>query len=102
MLSENRVRELAIRWYFLAILAKRETEKRSAPIFSKAHSFIRVLDFPSSLSRGKKSEEGLKKYAEYLLNKWLEFDADSKSEDDSLSVNEWLGKNVNIDFENHI
>jgi len=98
MLSEERVRELAIRWYFLAILGQKESAIKAAPVFSKAHAFIAVLGLPSSISCGQKSEDGLKQYANILLNKWLEVE----QKDDSPSVNEWLSDNVCIDFENQI
>jgi hypothetical protein len=98
MLSEQRVRELAIRWYFLALSSRADGVEKTAPIFSKAHAFIKVLGLPCDIGCGRKSEDGLKKYAKILLEKWIAFSAN----DDTVSVNEWLSANVNIDFENHI
>jgi hypothetical protein len=108
MFSEERVTELAIRWYFLALLSKKETPERSAPIFSKAHAYIHVLGLPTDIGCGKKSEDGLKKYAKQLLDEWVSLNTDSElscdlpSTKEWLSVNEWLTENVMIDFENHI
>jgi hypothetical protein len=98
MLSESRVRELAIRWYFLALLAQKESAKKAAPIFSKAHAFIYVLEFPSDISCGKKSEDGLKLYAEKLLEAWLY----ESTGDAALIVNDWLGTHASVNFEEHI
>lgn len=98
MLSENRVKELAITWYFLAKNAQHESAEKAAPIFAKAHAFIHVLDLPSDISCGKKSEDGLKRYVENLHNAWLE----EYSKNVELVINEWLHLNIKPDFENHI
>jgi hypothetical protein len=98
MLSEKRIRELSIRWYFLALVAQKESAEKAAPIFSKAHAFIYVLNLPSDISCGKKSEDGLKLYAEKLLAQWLI----AFTNDDSLHYSNWLTKNIALDFENHI
>lgn len=100
MLSEHRVRELGIRWYFLALHCRYldDDTGKAAPVFAKAHAYIAVLGFPSSISCGKKSEDGLKKYVEILLEKWK---VESVS-NEGLVVGEWLSKNVSIYFEDHI
>jgi hypothetical protein len=99
MLSEIRVRELAVRWYFIALHCEATHDSgKAAPVFSKAHAFIMVLDLPSSISCGKLSDDGLKKYVKVLLEKWQ---IDSVG-DETLSVGSWLTENVHIDFENHI
>lgn len=100
MISEVRVRELAIRWYFLALYNEvvDDDQEKAACAFAAADAFIMVLDFPSAISCGKMSDDGLKKYAQALLEKWQ---VDSVS-DGTLSVGGWLTENVCVDFENHI
>ncbi len=98
MITEQRVRELAIRWYFLALLTKHNTPGKAPTVFAKAHAFILVLGLPSDISCGKKSEDGLKQYAQQLLGYWLKaFESDS-----TLSVQQWLNDNVKLDFEQQI
>jgi hypothetical protein len=98
MLSEKRIIELSIRWYFLALLAKTESIEKAAGIFSKAHAFIHVLGLPASIQCGKKSEEGIKLYAQGLLTK---FSTETKG-NTSPDIGEWLSNNVNVEFEQFI
>jgi hypothetical protein len=98
MLSEQRVLELSIRWYFLALNCQKEDADKAPTIFSKAHAFIHVLGYPSDIGCGKKSNDGLKTYAKNLLKEWLV----ALGNDNSLHINEWLSVNVKTDFENHI
>jgi hypothetical protein len=98
MLSEQRIRELAIRWYFIALNGQHDNHEQAHVVFSKANAFIHVLDYPSDINCSKKSTDGLKAYAKSLFDKWL---VDLES-DPSLVINLWLTNNVKIDFENHI
>ncbi len=94
MLSESKVRELAIRWYFLALKAQHENSKSAPQLFSKAHAFIHVLDLPADIQCGKKSQDGLKTYCKALLAQW------GTAPDDNIVA--WLNSNVKLDFESHI
>lgn len=98
MISENRARELAIRWYIIALNAERKDKDKAPPAFAKAHAFIHVLDLPSDISCGKKSEDGLKRYAKNVHSAWMNI----ANEDPDACITEWMDSNVKTDFENHI
>ncbi len=99
MISESRVRKLAITWYVLALHNKKlHGAERAAPLFAKAHAFIHVLGLPCDISCGKKSEDGLKRYAENLHTAWDE----AYSRDPEQGINHWIDRNVKADFEAHI
>jgi hypothetical protein len=100
MKSEIRVRELAIRWYFLALYNEvvDGDQEKAACAFAAADAFIMVLDFPSAICSGKRSDEGLREYAKLLFKMWQLVSEDDKT----LNVGNWLHKNVNVDFEHYI
>ncbi|MBD80210.1 MAG: hypothetical protein CL840_14950 [Crocinitomicaceae bacterium] len=98
MLSENEVTKRAITWHILALNAEVHSPNSAPAVHSKANAYIAVLDLPHSLQCGKRSVDGLRKYAKERFDAMSE----SRGDDEHFNVNAWIKKNTTIDFESHI
>jgi hypothetical protein len=96
MLTESEVRLRAVRWRFIALVVKHDNAENANAPFSKSNAYMDVLNIPWSTQGGKLSRDGLNKYCESMLPKWLDVASGAHS------VNEWMNENLVADFENHI
>ena len=98
MLSENEVTKRAITWLILALNAEQQGQSAAPGIHGKANAYIAVLNLPHSIQCGKRSVEGIQKYAKERFDAMSE----ARGDDEHFNLNAWIKKNTTIDFESHI